>query len=139
MLVLSRKMDESICIGHDIIVKIVKIRGNVVGLGITAPQNVKIMRKELLDREKAAETSGAESRQSMGVGRTWKNNREITIAEKTTDSSSSEANPRLPPQLKFDNSISGSMLPTRSRSSAGEPSSISRYRSALSEAEAVEV
>jgi carbon storage regulator CsrA len=49
MLVLSRKHNESIHIGDDIEVKIVKIRGNVVGLGIVAPKNVKVMRNELLD------------------------------------------------------------------------------------------
>lgn len=51
MLVLSRKLNESICIGEDIVVKVVKIRGNVIGLGIVAPENVKIMRNELLERD----------------------------------------------------------------------------------------
>jgi carbon storage regulator len=51
MLVLSRKLNESICIGEDIVVKVVKIRGNVIGLGIVAPESVKIMRTELLERD----------------------------------------------------------------------------------------
>jgi carbon storage regulator CsrA len=45
-------MDESICIGQDIVVKVVRIRGNVVGLGIVAPKNVKVMRNELLERDR---------------------------------------------------------------------------------------
>jgi carbon storage regulator len=48
MLVLSRKHNESIHIGDDIEIKVVKIRGNVVGLGIAAPRDVKVMRSELL-------------------------------------------------------------------------------------------
>jgi carbon storage regulator len=52
MLVLSRKLNETIHIGNDIEVKVVKIRGNVVGLGIVAPKNVKVMRNELLDSPK---------------------------------------------------------------------------------------
>lgn len=49
MLVLSRKVNETIHIGNDIEVRVVKIRGNVVGLGIVAPRDVKVMRNELLD------------------------------------------------------------------------------------------
>lgn len=59
MLVLSRKLNETICLGDNIQIKIVKIRGSVVGLGITAPENVKVMRKELLDRDK--QSSAAKS------------------------------------------------------------------------------
>ena len=51
MLILSRKLDESVYVGNDIVIKVVKIKGNVVGLGIEAPTNVKIMRSELLARE----------------------------------------------------------------------------------------
>ncbi|MBX3420831.1 MAG: carbon storage regulator [Pirellulaceae bacterium] len=53
MLVLSRKLEESIVIGDEIVVKVVKIRGNVVGLGIEAPNSVKIRRSELIDRDAA--------------------------------------------------------------------------------------
>ena len=66
MLVLSRKLDEIIHIGDDIVVKIVKIRGNVVGLGIMAPQNVKVMRSEVLAR---SATSTSESLSSLARNR----------------------------------------------------------------------
>lgn len=52
MLVLSRKINESIVVGEDVVIKLVKIRGNVVSLGIQAPSDVKIMRFELLATEK---------------------------------------------------------------------------------------
>ncbi|MDD2566692.1 MAG: carbon storage regulator CsrA [Thiovulaceae bacterium] len=48
MLVLARKIDESIIIGDDIKVKIVSIDKGVVKLGIDAPASVAIMRDELL-------------------------------------------------------------------------------------------
>ena len=48
MLVLSRHRDESIMIGDDVVVTIVDIRGDKVRLGIEAPGNVRIVRKELL-------------------------------------------------------------------------------------------
>ena len=49
MLVLSRKRDESIIIGDDIIITVVDILGDKVRLGIDAPQNIPVSRKELYD------------------------------------------------------------------------------------------
>jgi carbon storage regulator CsrA len=52
MLVLARKLDESIVIGDNIVVKIVSIENGVVKLGIDAPQEITIMRSELLEEVK---------------------------------------------------------------------------------------
>ncbi|MDR1733179.1 MAG: carbon storage regulator CsrA [Synergistaceae bacterium] len=49
MLVLSRRLNESIQIGEDIQVTVVDVRGDVVRLGISAPQKTQIWRKELWD------------------------------------------------------------------------------------------
>lgn len=52
MLVLSRRLNESIMIGDEIEVKIVQIRGSgdqaVIRLGIIAPRQVTVLRKEVL-------------------------------------------------------------------------------------------
>ena len=47
MLVLSRKQQQTFLIGDQIEVKILKIRGNTVRIGISAPNDVKIMRGEI--------------------------------------------------------------------------------------------
>ncbi len=47
MLVLSRKKDQAIIIGDDIELTIIEIQGDQVRLGINAPKNVSIYRKEL--------------------------------------------------------------------------------------------
>jgi carbon storage regulator len=47
MLVLTRKLNETIIINGDIRVKVVGIRGNHVRLGIEAPPHVRILRSEL--------------------------------------------------------------------------------------------
>jgi carbon storage regulator len=47
MLVLSRKRDEVIKIGDDIEITVVDIRGDKVRLGITAPKEVMVHRKEV--------------------------------------------------------------------------------------------
>ncbi|CAM1381616.1 carbon storage regulator CsrA [Fretibacterium fastidiosum] len=49
MLVLSRRINESIQIGTDVEVMVIDVRGDVVRLGITAPQATQIWRKELWD------------------------------------------------------------------------------------------
>jgi len=47
MLILSRKMEESILLGDDIRIKIISVDKGVVKLGIDAPNNVSILREEL--------------------------------------------------------------------------------------------
>ncbi|MCH2201117.1 MAG: carbon storage regulator CsrA [Fuerstiella sp.] len=49
MLVLSRKKNESIVINDDIVVTIVEVRGDKVRLGIEAPRDVPVHRREVLD------------------------------------------------------------------------------------------
>lgn len=49
MLILSRKSNESIMIGDDIEVKIVEITNRVIKLGIDAPKNVVVHRKEVYE------------------------------------------------------------------------------------------
>ena len=50
MLVLSRRLNESIIINGNIRITIVGIRGNHVRVGIEAPSSVPIIREELQDR-----------------------------------------------------------------------------------------
>ncbi|HHV59494.1 MAG TPA: carbon storage regulator CsrA [Clostridiaceae bacterium] len=47
MLILSRKKDQSIMIGDNIEVKIIDIQGDQVRLGINAPKNIAVHRKEI--------------------------------------------------------------------------------------------
>ncbi|WP_394141215.1 carbon storage regulator CsrA [Cytobacillus oceanisediminis] len=47
MLVLTRKLKESIMIGDDIEISVLSIEGDQVKLGINAPKNVDIHRKEI--------------------------------------------------------------------------------------------
>ena len=49
MLVLSRKKNESIVINDDITIVVVEIRGDKVRLGVEAPKEVPVHRREVFD------------------------------------------------------------------------------------------
>ena len=49
MLVLSRKINETIRVGDDIKVTLLGIEGDKIKLGIDAPKDVRIFREELLE------------------------------------------------------------------------------------------
>jgi carbon storage regulator len=49
MLVLSRTRDESIIIGDNVVVTVVDVRGDKVKLGIEAPQDVTVHRREVYE------------------------------------------------------------------------------------------
>lgn len=59
MLVLSRMLDESIKIGDDIEVTVVAIRGDKVRLGVTAPADVIVHRREVYEDMKRNEAVAA--------------------------------------------------------------------------------
>jgi len=63
MLVLTRRLEESILIGNDIEIKVLHVRGTgpqaVVRLGIVAPRSVAIVRKEIYDEVVAANRQAA--------------------------------------------------------------------------------
>jgi len=64
MLVLSRKKNESIVINNDITIVVVEIRGDKVRLGVEAPKEVPVHRREVYDairRNEAAEGGAAAS------------------------------------------------------------------------------
>lgn len=49
MLVLSRKKNEEIVINHNIVITVVEVRGDKVRLGIEAPTDVSVHRREVYD------------------------------------------------------------------------------------------
>ncbi len=72
MLVLSRKKNESIVINDEITIVVVEIRGDKVRLGVEAPKEVPVHRREVYDaikrsqserkeKETASEADGSES------------------------------------------------------------------------------
>ena len=59
MLVLSRKKNESIVINNDITIVVVEIRGDKVRLGVEAPKEVPVHRREVYDAIRRSDSSDA--------------------------------------------------------------------------------
>ncbi len=56
MLVLSRKLNESLIIGEDIVISVLAIDRDKIKLGIEAPREIPIVRKELITDRQQGET-----------------------------------------------------------------------------------
>ena len=66
MLILSRKKDESILIGSDIEITVVSVQGDQVKLGIKAPKQVDVYRKELFEEIQHENKEAAEITINIG-------------------------------------------------------------------------
>lgn len=59
MLVLTRHSGESLIIGDNIEITVVEVQGDKVKLGINAPKEISVMRKELLEAAQSANEEAA--------------------------------------------------------------------------------
>lgn len=59
MLVLSRRVGESVVVGDDVTITVLEVRGDVVRIGIDAPRSVRVHRAELLAELADSNTSAA--------------------------------------------------------------------------------
>ena len=60
MLVLTRKRQEQIHIGEDIVLTVLRVRGNTVRVGVEAPREVRVVRGELPPKQVATMLATAE-------------------------------------------------------------------------------
>jgi carbon storage regulator len=68
MLVLSRKKNESIVINNDITIVVVEIRGDKVRLGVEAPKEVPVHRREVYDAIRRNDANATQARAAADNG-----------------------------------------------------------------------
>ncbi|WP_028471132.1 carbon storage regulator CsrA [Neptunomonas japonica] len=64
MLILTRRVGETLMVGDEVTVTVLGVKGNQVRIGVNAPKDVAVHREEIYDRiqrEKDGETDSAET------------------------------------------------------------------------------
>ena len=57
MLILTRRVGESLIIGNDVTITVLGVKGNQVRIGVDAPREVAVHREEILDRPPKGENA----------------------------------------------------------------------------------
>ncbi len=53
MLILTRRVGESVMIGEEVTITVLRVKGNQVRLGVNAPRSVSVQREEIFERIKS--------------------------------------------------------------------------------------
>ena len=66
MLILTRRVGESLIIGDDVTITVLGVKGNQVRIGVNAPRDVAVHREEILNRIQADAASDSEDDEGQG-------------------------------------------------------------------------
>ena len=66
MLILTRRVGESLIIGDDVTITVLGVKGNQVRIGVNAPRDVAVHREEILNRIQADAASDSEDDEGRG-------------------------------------------------------------------------
>ena len=68
MLILTRRVGETLMIGDEVTVTVLGVKGNQVRIGVNAPRDVTVHREEIYERIKREQQGGDESPGNEAVG-----------------------------------------------------------------------
>jgi len=64
VLILTRRVGETVMIGDEVTVTVLRVKGNQVRLGVNAPKTISVQREEIFNRIKQEGAEGAETVQT---------------------------------------------------------------------------
>lgn len=66
MLILTRRVGESLMIGDDVTITVLAVKGNQIRIGVNAPRDVAVHRQEIVERDAAKHVTqlGSQSMES---------------------------------------------------------------------------
>lgn len=68
MLILTRRVGETLMVGDDVTVTVLGVKGNQVRIGINAPKDVAVHREEIYERIKREQEEGRDAAATGGAG-----------------------------------------------------------------------
>lgn len=68
MLILTRRVGETVMIGEDVTVTVLGVKGNQVRIGVSAPRDVAVHREEIFERIKREESGEVDSSHDPDAG-----------------------------------------------------------------------
>lgn len=66
MLILTRRVGETLMVGDDVTVTVLGVKGNQVRIGVNAPKEVAVHREEIYERIKREQAGGSDKAENSG-------------------------------------------------------------------------